>query len=187
MNEISAKSNVESNDALSNSNVGARNASRGQITSNETISRKKVNKLDSEFGLNEHEEQKQVLVSPKSSMLSARVNEPETADEWARKMIEFSTTYASYIEQTKVMSNVQVAKRAVYQKLNKMATFENSILNRAFSLTGSPTAATPAPRIPMNRRGTIIEKKDMTIAIKEMQSKLETEQKLAEIKLMLQD
>ena len=56
MNEISAKSNVESNDALSNSNVGARNASRGQITSNETISRKKVNKLDSEFGLNEHEE-----------------------------------------------------------------------------------------------------------------------------------
>ena len=39
-------------------------------------------------------------------MLSARVNEPETADEWARKMIEFSTTYASYIEQTKVMSNV---------------------------------------------------------------------------------
>ena len=54
--------------------------------------------LDSEFGVNESEEEKNVIVSPKSSMISSRLAEPETADHWANRMIEFHTRYGHMVD-----------------------------------------------------------------------------------------
>ena len=53
--------------------------------------RKKVRPIDSEFGLDDEEEAKNVLVSPKSSLISSRLASPETADAWASCMIKFAT------------------------------------------------------------------------------------------------
>lgn len=58
---------------------------------------KTLKRLDSEFGMNETEEDKMVIVSPKSSMISSRVAEPETADVWANQMIEFSEKFERLI------------------------------------------------------------------------------------------
>ena len=57
-----------------------------------------MRRLDSEFGVNESEEEKNVIVSPKSSMISSRLAEPETADHWANKMIDFHTRYSDLVD-----------------------------------------------------------------------------------------
>ena len=48
-----------------------------------------LSKVDSEFGPIETEEEKKAVISPKSSMISSRLAEPETADTWSLKLVEF--------------------------------------------------------------------------------------------------
>ena len=57
-----------------------------------------MRRVDSEFGVNESEEEKNVIVSPKSSMISSRLAEPETADHWANKMIDFHMRYSDLVD-----------------------------------------------------------------------------------------
>ena len=66
--------------------------------------------MDSEFGMNEAEEEKSVIVSPKSSMISSRMAEPETADSWSAQIIEFSKKYEKLIK-------IAVDKYALTQKI----------------------------------------------------------------------
>lgn len=80
---------------------------------NAANARKKVTKADSEFGINENEEEKQVIVSPKSSLISSRVAEPETADLWASKMIEFSSNFAEQI------ANANIVQAQVKQTVHR--------------------------------------------------------------------
>ena len=68
-----------------------------------------MQRLDSEFGVNESEEEKNVIVSPKSSMISSRLAEPETADHWANRMIEFHTRYGHMVDMHRhIPENIQV-------------------------------------------------------------------------------
>ncbi len=59
----------------------------------DTIKPLTLEKVDSEFGLNEREADKNVLVSPKSLMISSRLAEPETADIWSSTMVDFVNVY----------------------------------------------------------------------------------------------
>ena len=79
MNEICASASAGKSQSDS-----IRNGAVSHLSSKESnqvaAKRKRVKKVDSEFGVNEDEEEKQVIVSPKSSMISSRVAEPDTAD-----------------------------------------------------------------------------------------------------------
>lgn len=79
MNEIctSASAGKSQSDSIRN---GALSHLSSKESSQVAAKRKRVKKVDSEFGVNEDEEEKQVIVSPKSSMISSRVAEPDTAD-----------------------------------------------------------------------------------------------------------
>ena len=117
MNEICTSASVgrSQSDSIRN---GAMSHLSSKESSQVTAKRKRVKKADSEFGVNEDEEEKQVIVSPKSSMISSRVAEPDTADQWAQKMIEFNHNYAEHIQNALTIS--VMSKRVIQKQLIKM-------------------------------------------------------------------
>ena len=48
--------------------------------------------------MNEREEDKSVVISPKSLMISSRLAEPETADTWSSTMVDFVNIYKDQIK-----------------------------------------------------------------------------------------
>ncbi len=91
MNEISAVDSAD--DDGHPPRVPTPSSSNAGTSVGKMKEKKPIKRLDSEFGLDENEEEKSVIVSPKSSMISSRLAEPETADAWATKMIEFSSRF----------------------------------------------------------------------------------------------
>lgn len=110
MNEISASKTAN----ISERRVSTPNSS--QNLGHKMKETKTIKRLDSEFGINETEEDKMVIVSPKSSMISSRLAEPETADVWANQMIHFSEKFKRLITIAIDKNNMVVG---AVKKLNK--------------------------------------------------------------------
>ena len=109
MNDISA---VETADDSGPPRVPTPTSSQNRLEQGVTKYKeaKPVKRMDSEFGMNEAEEEKSVIVSPKSSMISSRMAEPETADSWSTQIIEFSKKYEKLMK-------IAVDKYALTQKI----------------------------------------------------------------------
>ena len=96
MNEVSATQESANPTAPAQAVPSEGSISRRTPGSKEAA--KSMRRIDSEFGVNESEEEKNVIVSPKSSMISSRLAEPETADLWANRMIDFHTKYGALVD-----------------------------------------------------------------------------------------
>ena len=59
-------------------------------------------------------------------MISSRVAEPETADMWATKMIQFSENYAQNI--ATAIELINLSKKQVVRQLNKLSSADNNKL-----------------------------------------------------------
>lgn len=100
MNEVSNTESKEEDKKSNHERSASRQKSEHSMASASAAGNNKrpaLNRLDSEFGLVEREEDKNVIVSPKSLMISSRLAEPETADIWSSTMLDFVSVYKKEI------------------------------------------------------------------------------------------